>query len=271
MVDGGSSRQQDDEEAETNSAGDEAARSKGLSWLKDNSSVIFGVASVAFVAVRLLGIARGDPETAYAILQATGTGNALVGSLVSTVGLLALPICATLGFYAWRSRGSASFFPLLIGSSAVFIVAIYMAPIFTLLSTVVSTIVVIPLSRRFMSALRRHARDASSLLFIGIAAYLFLIFVYEIIIPTPWLPEQAISVAGHKPFSGYVLSVTNGGTTILTFHPEGVENVPSKDILTAAECTPSGYLENQATLIGLLESSLSAVTDYPPCPSTPYR
>ena len=54
------------------------------SWWQDNATVIIAVLSVAAVAIRLLGVSRGDPEIAYAILQTGGTGNVLIATLIST-------------------------------------------------------------------------------------------------------------------------------------------------------------------------------------------
>jgi hypothetical protein len=77
-------------------------------WLKDNSTAFIALLSVAVVAIRLLAVSRGDPETAYAILQIGGTGSVLIATLVSTLGLLAIPGSATFGFYAWRTANETA-------------------------------------------------------------------------------------------------------------------------------------------------------------------
>ncbi len=211
---------------------DQATNEEGLggqddrSWWKDNSTVIITVLSVAVVALRLLTVSLGDPATAYAILQIGGTGTVLVATLVSTVGLLAIPACVIFGFYYFkhpkRDKLSSTQRRLMLGSTAIlFCVALYMSPLLFLLYGIAFLVPVFFISEK----LRTSFLPAYAFGYI-VAGLLFgLIFS-----PTPWLPAQAISVAGQKPFSGYVLSQANGETFILTSNPEGVISVSSQKI-----------------------------------------
>jgi hypothetical protein len=95
--------------------------------------------------------------------------------------------------------------------------------------------------------------------------------LYELVFPTPWFPMQAISVAGQKPFNGYVLSQADGKTFILTSWPVGVINLPSRTILATAQCTPSDYVEQQATIVEVFDRAVKHILiNYPSCPSTRY-
>jgi hypothetical protein len=238
-------------------------------WWKDNSTVIIAVLSVAVVAVRLLGVARGDPEIAYAILQIAGTGTVLIATLVSTLGLLAIPAFAIFAFYARQSFAkernfSSTQFQLLLASSfAMLVIALYMSPVFLLAYSLAWWIPLVILSLTIPTTGARY-------LFIFVFAYVVGIFLYGLFSPTPWLPVQAISVAGRKPFAGYVLSQANGITSILTSDPEGVISPPSKSVLSIGQCTPPRYQLEQGTLFDWFEHVDHKLMIYPACPSAPY-
>jgi len=238
-------------------------------WWKDNSTVIIAVLSVAVVAIRLLGVARGDPEIAYAILQIAGTGTVLIATLVSTLGLLAIPAFAIFAFYARQSfakqkKFSATQFQLLLASSfAMLVIALYMSPVFLLAYSLAWWIPLIILSLTIPTTGARY-------LVIFVSAYVVGIFLYGLFSPTPWLPVQAISVAGQKPFTGYVLSQANGTTSILTSDPEGVIILPSQSVLAIGQCTPPGYQLEQGTLSDWFEHIDHKLMTYTACPSAPY-
>jgi Ca2+/Na+ antiporter len=49
-----------------------------------------GAASTVLVALRLISVAKFNPETAYGILQASGTGNVIIGTLISLIPSIAI-------------------------------------------------------------------------------------------------------------------------------------------------------------------------------------
>jgi hypothetical protein len=71
------------------------------SYLIPNLALLAGFLSVVFVAVRLLSVTGFDPETAYAVLQAQGTGSVIVGSLVPIAGLILFPVGFVLTFISY--------------------------------------------------------------------------------------------------------------------------------------------------------------------------
>jgi hypothetical protein len=235
------------------------------SWWKDNSTVIIAILSVAVVAVRLLGVARGDPEIAFAILQIGGTGTVLIATLVSTLGLLAIPVCAVFVYNAWEKRANATKLLVLAASSfGMFTIALYMAPAFLLVFSIPVLILAVILSLSTPATGPQYLTGF-------IAIYVIALFIYGLFSPTPWLPVQEIHIAGQRPFTGYVLSQANGAaSSILTSNPEGVISVPSQSILATEQCTPPLYQWEQATLFDLLEHSEHKLITYPACPSTPY-
>lgn len=108
-------------------------------------------------------------------------------------------------------------------------------------------------------------------LIIGICIYILILLGYEVGSPTPWLPVQKISVAGQRPFAGYVLSETNGETSILTSNPEEVIYLRDQSIQSSVQCTPPYYLEEQATIVDVYERYLRhKLITYTSCPTAPY-
>jgi hypothetical protein len=245
---------------------------------QDNLPVIIGILSVAVVAIRLMGVARGDPAIAYAVLQAGGTGNVLIGTLVSSLGLLAIPTFAALLFYALRveKKHTLPRHILLTAAFCVLYIAVYTAPassfIISILVVVLVTFVWLfarVLGRKWQKLGRKWKR--TTFLSVSISIYIGLVAVYEMVTPTPWLPIQSISLAGRTPFSGYVLSEADGETSILTSNPDGVITVRAQSVQATKQCIPHFYLEEQATIVYLVEQWRRKLTNYPPCPSTRYR
>lgn len=237
---------------------------------QDNLAVIIGILSVAVIAIRLLGVSRGDPAIAYAVLQDGGTGNILIGTLVSTLGLLAIPAFAALLFYAIRveEKHTLPRHVLLTVAAGVLYIAIYAAPVASFALGALEAIVVVFLLL-FVSAWRDKAKS-KTVLSVCICIYIGLVAIYEIASPTPWLPVQAISLAGQRPFSGYVLSQADGKTFILTSNPDGVISVRSQSVQSATQCIPHLYVEEQATLVYLFEHWRRKLANYPSCPTVRY-
>ncbi len=242
-------------------------------WLKDNSTAFIAVLSVVVVAIRLLAVSRGDPETAYAILQIGGTGSVLIATLVSTLGLLAIPASATFGFYAWRTANeratgstmlSTRFILFIAGATVTFLIALYMSPVLYLAYSIVF------LGIQMLIAFRASGGREKLFLLISVVVYVLGIIAYEGLSPTPWLPVQTVTVAGQNPFSGYILSQANGQTSILTADPEGIITLPSQSIMTTEQCTSHLFLLEQATLFDLFENLGHKLMTYKPCLSTPY-
>jgi hypothetical protein len=250
---------------------EDSGRKDSSSWWQDNSAVVIALLSVVVVAIRLLGVSRGDPQIAYAILQSGGTGNVLIGTLVSTVGLLAIPASAVFAVFwndAYRAskkirsepnslfRGHILLAAATLGATYI---AIYTAPIGVLIISLGLAI-----SAAFIWAVGTAVRlcrkktiwkwdslAVKKALEYCICAYILLIVGYEVASPTPWLPIQNFSVAGQGEFSGYMLSQVDGETFILTFNPDEVISVPSLRIRATTQCTSHHYIEEQATVVFL--------------------
>jgi hypothetical protein len=250
------------------------------SW-QVNLGLVIGLASVTFIAGRLLGIAAGDPETAYAILQAEGTGPVIVGSLIPMVGLMAAPVAIFASYYSISLglKGPDHYMVAIfatVGSLATVIVFFTTPAQDLLLSCSVALIgivffrIAMALVVKFRPHHRKdvyHAQEQSHPLRAFIVIYTLFVLGVSTLSSTPWLPEQNIGIKGHDDFSGYILSEASGTTFILTHNPTGVSREASSDILFVKLCRASNYLVQQGTLNQWLGSFMSAdrITSYPHC------
>jgi hypothetical protein len=277
---------QESPEADQENSGHEDSSS----WWQGNSAVIIAILSVVVVAIRLLSVSRGDPQIAYAILQSGGTGNVLIGTLVSTVGLLAIPASAVFAVFWYDAYiGSKksntrpgesepgpgeSPFPkkhvLLAATLTAAYIAIYTAPIGGLITIGLIIGAVQGYNFRKTSRWRWDLAEAKTILSIFAVAYIALVVLLEVANPTPWLPIQTFSVEGQAKFSGYTLSQADGNTFILTSNPDEVISVPSQRIQATTQCTPRHYIEEQATVVYVIERLLNNLPKYHACLAARY-
>jgi hypothetical protein len=146
----------------------------------------------------LLSVSRGDTETAYAILQAGGTANVLIATLISTLGLLAIPICVAPGLDAeeWekkRHTTSPRFHVSFAGSLAMLYIVFYMSPVGLLLASIIYAIVVYVLWilwRKLRKNRHKTFSHPRTYIIISICIYVLGLFVYEVGTPAPWFPVQ---------------------------------------------------------------------------------
>jgi hypothetical protein len=165
-----------------------------LKWLQENSAVIIAILSVTIVAIRLLAVARGDPQIAYAILQAGGTGNVLIGTLVSALGLLAIPACAAFGFSSREAKKHSALKHVLVAAAfGMAYITIYAAPVVALASGVVLAVSGIIWDSRRKS---ESSWDGKKIFSFFTCVYIAVVVLYEVAYPVPWLPIQVISEAG---------------------------------------------------------------------------
>jgi hypothetical protein len=236
--------------------------------------IAVGVISVAFVAARLLSISSGDPETAYAVLQAEGTGSALAGSLIPEVGLLAFPISIALAVYAARKPSTIlgpRFAVLITIGGICFVVAMFTVPVYTF---ILASLFTIFMGFSTWGTRRSIARSTSEMtkvsrpsLYEMCAVYAISTLLISSIIYTPWLPEDNFIVKGHADFSAFVLSQSSDTTVILTRNPAAVIQISTNQIIEQNICRPTSYLTQGETINEWLGSPVSAdhIYAYPPC------
>lgn len=242
-----------------------------VAW-RHNWTLLIGLFSVAFIAVRLLAAATGDPETAYAILQATGSGSVVVGSLIPAVGLLVFPL-AVIGFSynlsrkAFHDRSQAL---LMLATFALsLVVTTLTAPAIPLVLSIGTTLAsVIFTATTPFSTLRQRMHNSKDLWpspYALISVYAATAIVFTAVSSTMWLPTQNIITKERPGFSAYVLSQNDQNTWILTQYPTSVVQVPTKEIITMQICKTPDYRSQEETITELLGNSRNSGAFYPRC------
>lgn len=247
-------------------------------WLLQHLALLVGLTSVAFIAVRLLSVSAGNPETAFAILQAEGTGSVVVGSLISGIGLIAVPIAIAAFRYGVvlfrRARKSATmpFSERVAASLGIVTLAVFISyfatPVMTFLAAAGGWLLIffmaLAINRR---ALRRKGRKPSlreclpSIWAMAIV-YLLLALTGLTVASDLWVPPQNIVLRGHPVFSAYIVSQTSDATVILTLDHALVRQIQTGQILSQEICQPSGHWLQQETLSQFVNSSKDS---YPRC------
>jgi hypothetical protein len=248
-------------------------------WTKLNWTTFIGLLSVSFIAVRLLAVAGGDPETAYAILQAQGTASVVVGTLIQVVGLLTL-ILIFLGIHI-QSNSKANDYTAHILSLALVvigsIVTIITAPAVGLALCIAITIMLTATLQSWRNAWSRRSRKRTPFrrarryrfwpsLDEFIIIYAISIVVTGVLAQQIWLPAENLLMENRKEIAGYVLSQSGGTATILGF--TGIVQVPSKSIARLTICQNPDYLAEEETIGEILTNAVtrdSAYTPYSRC------
>jgi hypothetical protein len=250
------------------------------SW-QQNLPLLIGLLSLGFIAVRLLGVAGGDPETAYAILQAEGTASVAVGTLIPAAGLIIFGIGIVLISYSFRYRRkkntlAAAF--LLVAAVAALEMAIITAPAIALLTSIGATAFFV-----FFSVLVHTTRtgrkdslkdelkdiDSKTFLFGVTAIYSICVLAFMVLYSIPWVPTQNIAIKGRASFSAFVLAQNNTTTFILTQNPIEVIQLPSDRIISQEVCKTPDFTINEETINQLLGNPFTAgahsASSYPRC------
>jgi hypothetical protein len=248
-----------------------------LAW-RQNWPLLIGLSSVGFISARLLGVATGDPETAYAILQAAGTGSVVVGGLIPAIGLLLFPISVAVYHYgfsrATSTRHSEAPLMIAIGSTAL-VITIFTAPAGPLLGTIIFSVFVIAAASwlRYIARPKvgQRKRGRFSIVWppphILIALFSAIAIASTIVSSNPWLPSQNIIMKGRHGFSAFILAQTDQTTTILTQRPTAVVQLPSSEIITTEICKTLNYRSQEETINQWLGNFLSGrpIHSYPRC------
>lgn len=239
-----------------------------FSW-RENLTLFIGLFSVGFVAARLLGIATGDPETAYAILQAEGTGPVIVGSLIPAVSLLLFPLAVIgLSYSTSKVRYASASNLLLMTVVGIFatIVTVFTAPAGIFVTSILFTLIATLLAR-FSLPVRRRTGDKWPSLYIVLIAYAVAVLAFTSLSSEPWLPSDNITLKGQRDFSAFILNQNSQATFILTQNPTAVVQLSSNQIVTTEICKTPSYRSLEATINQWLGNILrtAMIYSYPEC------
>ena len=251
---------------------------------KEHIPLLVGGATTIFLAMRLLGVARYDPETAYGILQAGGTTAIVLGAVISLIGAACPAVCALciVRLLSLDVKGRQG---LILLATTLGILSYYLGPIEIIL--IMSALLVVSFIDRLRTIRSRRAhakilasgdvdelkehcesldRQIAKLERAGKVTGMARLVTFAIgvaviaILPAPWLPAVSLTLDHGRPFTAYILSSGNG-LVVLTDDSRQVEYINSNDVTRKFVCTTgSDWLNEPIPLL------LSSHTRYPQCP-----
>lgn len=214
-----------------------------IAAIKDNLALIATALATLFIALRIFSVAAYNPQTAYGILQAQGTGTVIIGSLLSLVGLLPLFLTPlVLAAYdtipaKMKDTYRTAYVGLLI---LLLLIAVFITPLLGVLVIIYVLALeaylmvsrqrgekVIQAARRQRSPeqqfeidrrtrelglkIRKRRRGLSLGMVVTIVFTLFQATVGAV----PWLPPTELTVKAGRPVLGWVLAESHSFTTVL--------------------------------------------------------
>lgn len=213
--------------------------------------------SAFLVAFRIFSVAGYDPETAFGLLQAAGTGTVIFGTILSLLGWVpAYALLFALINYDKIARqfSLTTCLTLIVAS---FVLAIWISPVAFLI--MMTAMIALETYTRFPTKekkrlaawpdrenpaqVARYNDFANRMRLQGskkkgtISWALFVAFLVAFITlnTTPWLPAEELRIRGDAPpVTAYVLSTAPNFTAVLTGAPPRIEYIPTSSITNRA-------------------------------------
>jgi hypothetical protein len=211
------------------------------------AALLVGGVSTILVALRLLSVAKANPETAYGILQAGGTANVIIGTVLSLIPSIALIAASYLALgQIWakftNSRKLTQLEELGIWASicALFLIAIltipfryWPAPAALGLALILAWIFRDWIEEKRQKDSGRHAVRATALVIASA-------FLFGVIVSPPWMPAENLTftrASGHAPVVGYILSQSGTGLTVLAIDPRQIFYFGPQELSKETSCS----------------------------------
>jgi Putative Ig domain len=196
-------------------------------------ALALGAASTVLVALRLISVAKFNPETAYAILQASGTGNVIIGTVISLIPSIAIIVALYVisarvlsqspqtDPQAELARWTLIFMLALIALLTIpFRYVIYAGPVILVFLGFIVTIVILKIrvKRKGLASGSWLKRDWGK---IGTAAAIFSAFLIALLVmlgvvfSPPWMPAERLTLNNNQKIIGYVLAQDQEGLTFM--------------------------------------------------------
>jgi hypothetical protein len=188
-------------------------------------ALIFGAASTILVALRLLSVARFNPETAYGILQASGTATVLMGTVISLIPSIAIiaALCLALrqifkGF--GEDNPAPEYNPAV--EFAIW-ASIFILTLIALLTTplryaiaAAPVVVFILIVWKFRKPIHARRNRTAGKVTATVAALLTaLLLMLGVVLSPPWMPAERLTFNNAQPVTGYILAQTSSGLTVM--------------------------------------------------------
>ena len=212
-----------------------------------------------FITIRLLTVAGYDPETAYGILQSTGTVAVVVGTTLSLIGSVVAfgAVSCFLLYRVLRSEGNDSnTLPGLTVWAVAAILAITAICIAPVIWVALAGILFI------WGLIREFTRQSIVAVMMGALSAIFIGAQFT----APWWPSERVDLRHSKPITAYVLSVSGQDSVILIAKPRKIEHINVNDIARRTYCEPHKSLIDYIYINSLVAFIVNPKGNYPVCP-----
>ena len=201
-----------------------------LKWEIPLGALAVGIASTVLVALRLLSVADFNPATAYGIVQSSGTGNVLIGTVISLVPSMAIitvsGLIVYLIFYPHPKLSAAAELAVWASMSMLVLIALLTIPLRYIIAIGLWLLFILFLlifRGKIKKALERHedapvVRNAAR----GFGFIVAVTVIFGIVLSPPWMPSEYLVFKNGRSVTGYVLSETQTGIAVLQASPREV-------------------------------------------------
>ncbi|KQZ88878.1 hypothetical protein ASD62_05740 [Phycicoccus sp. Root563] len=228
-------------------------RSEGSAFasMRDHLGLVVAAVTTLAATLKAMVVASGDPRLAGYLVTEAGPTSILSYTVTSLVPmLLSFGILAALiAWLPWHTTRKQNYGLV----TLVLLVGFFTVPVFAWLGLVATVLLIEiisatrmrsyrakPLPERVVEAEQVLAKMWSpARLTKGVLAYLAVASLVTVSVSgTPWLPAESITPHGKKPFTGYVISDSDGRLVILRDIPRSLTALPS-DTTQRAFCFPT--------------------------------
>lgn len=253
-------------------------------WM-EHLPLLVTVFSALAIGIRIIIVAGHNLENVYAILQASGTGSVIAGTLIPAIGFL-MPSLALIIIMILREDSIAgSLKPFAVGVTIFLsLTSIVITPflMFVLIAAWVaiwySAVGLATVFRRGETFSRRggfaariaqaRGKLSSRNLFTTVVAiwagYNFFVVVTNTV---PWVPAERIAPVKEQPFTGYVFGETDTDVSILSADNHQMVHMDPNQIVSRTVCQPAGVLYGGIELESLTQLVFGQKNpSYPKCP-----
>ena len=215
-------------------------------------ALIFGGVSTILIALRLISVAKANPETAYGILQAGGTTNVIIGTVLSLIPSIALIGASYLAVGRIWAKFPDSKFPdsgkltqaeelgIWTCICALFLIGVLTIP-FRYWEVPAAVVLALILTRIFRDRIEGARKNRWGQRSVKVAAGLIAaVLLLGVIISPPWMPAERLTFtpsSKDKPVVVYVLDESQSGLTVLQINPTQVLYFGPKDLSKEVACS----------------------------------
>jgi hypothetical protein len=202
----------------------------GPSTLASHAGALsIAAASTVLIALRLLSAADFNPATAYGIVQASGTGNVLIGTVISLIPSIAIIAASGLILYVVFSPKKLSLpAELAAWASMSLLVLITLLTIpykyaYAIGGWVLFILILLLFKERIRASIKDHqdtpaVRNAAR----GFGFIIAVTLIIGVVLSPPWMPAEYLVFKNGKSMTGYILSETQTGMAVLQAKPRRV-------------------------------------------------